>query len=150
VHRFPVETQAWRSAWEHVTPFLAFGPEVRRVIYTTNAIEALNRQPRKAIKTKGHFPNEDVAKKADLPRRHKRRAGLDQDEKLDGRAPRIQNPLRKPTTRLTTAYTVRRTPSRREPSTVECSLSRDATASLRCRAACSVLGLAALVDARAL
>jgi putative transposase len=58
-----VITQAWRNAWEHVTPFMAFPPEVRRVIYTTNAIEALNRQLRKAIKTKGHFPNEDAARK---------------------------------------------------------------------------------------
>jgi putative transposase len=61
--RFPVITQAWLNAWEYVTPFLAFPDEVRRVIYTTNAIEALNRQLRKAIKTKGHFPNEEAAKK---------------------------------------------------------------------------------------
>jgi putative transposase len=61
--RFPVITQAWLTAWEHVIPFLAFPPEVRRVIYTTNAIEALNRQLRKALKTKGHFPNEDAARK---------------------------------------------------------------------------------------
>jgi len=61
--RFPVITQAWLDAWEYVTPFLAFPPEVRRTIYTTNAIEALNRQLRKAIKTKGHFPNEDAARK---------------------------------------------------------------------------------------
>jgi putative transposase len=61
--RFPVITQAWLNAWEHVIPFLAFPDEVRRVIYTTNAIEALNRQLRKAIKTKGHFPNEEAAKK---------------------------------------------------------------------------------------
>jgi putative transposase len=61
--RFPVITQAWLNAWEYVTPFLAFAPEVRRVIYTTNAIEALNRQLRKAIKTKGHFPNEQAARK---------------------------------------------------------------------------------------
>jgi putative transposase len=61
--RFPVITQAWLNAWEYVIPFLAFGPEVRRVIYTTNAIEALNRQLRKAIKTKGHFPNEEAARK---------------------------------------------------------------------------------------
>lgn len=61
--RFPVITQAWLDAWEHVTPFLAFPPQVRRVIYTTNAIEALNRQLRKAIKTKGSFPNEDAARK---------------------------------------------------------------------------------------
>ena len=61
--RFPVITQAWLNAWEHVIPFLAFPEEVRRVIYTTNAIEALNRQLRKAIKTKGSFPNEDAARK---------------------------------------------------------------------------------------
>jgi putative transposase len=61
--RFPVITQAWLNAWEHVIPFLAFPAEVRRVIYTTNAIEALNRQLRKATKTKGSFPNEDAARK---------------------------------------------------------------------------------------
>jgi putative transposase len=61
--RFPVITQAWLDAWEYVIPFLAFPPEVRRVIYTTNAIEALNRQLRKALKTKGQFPNEDAARK---------------------------------------------------------------------------------------
>jgi len=61
--RFPVITQAWLNAWEHVIPFLAFPDEVRRVIYTTNAIEALNRQLRKAIKTKSSFPNEDAARK---------------------------------------------------------------------------------------
>jgi putative transposase len=61
--RFSPIVQAWQDAWEHVTPFLAFEPEVRRVIYTTNAIEALNRQLRKAIKTKGHFPTEDAARK---------------------------------------------------------------------------------------
>jgi putative transposase len=61
--RLPVIGQAWRSNWEYVTPFLAYEPEVRRVIYTTNAIEALNRQLRKAVKTKGHFPTEDAARK---------------------------------------------------------------------------------------
>lgn len=61
--RFPPVVQAWQDAWEHFTPFLRFTDEVRRVVYTTNAIEALNRQLRKAIKTKGHFPNEDAARK---------------------------------------------------------------------------------------
>jgi putative transposase len=61
--QLPVIGQAWRDAWEYVIPFLAFEPEVRRVIYTTNAIEALNRQLRKAVKTKGHFPTEDAARK---------------------------------------------------------------------------------------
>jgi putative transposase len=61
--QLPVITQAWRDAWEHVIPFLAFPDEVRRVIYTTNPVEALNRQLRKAVKTKGHFPSEDAARK---------------------------------------------------------------------------------------
>jgi putative transposase len=61
--KFPPVVKAWRVAWEYVIPFLAFPPEVRRVIYTTNAIEALNRQLRKAVKTKGHFPTEDAARK---------------------------------------------------------------------------------------
>jgi putative transposase len=61
--RFPVISQAWLNAWEYVIPFLAFPAEVRRVIYTTNAIEAPNRQLRKAVMTKGHFPNEEAARK---------------------------------------------------------------------------------------
>jgi putative transposase len=61
--KLPVISQAWRNSWEHVIPFLSFEPDVRRVIYTTNAIEALNRQLRKAIKTKGSFPSEDAARK---------------------------------------------------------------------------------------
>src|ERR1700733_6785625 len=61
--QLPVIGQAWRTNWEYVTPFMAFEPEVRRVIYTTNAIEALNRQLRKAVKTKGSFPSEDAARK---------------------------------------------------------------------------------------
>src|SRR2546428_5057553 len=61
--RFPVITQAWLNACEDGTPVRAFPPELRRVVYTTNAIEALNRQLRKAIKTKGHFPNEEAARK---------------------------------------------------------------------------------------
>jgi putative transposase len=61
--QLPVVGKAWRDAWEYVTPFMAFEPEVRRVIYTTNAIEALNRQLRKAVKTKGSFPSEDAARK---------------------------------------------------------------------------------------
>jgi putative transposase len=61
--QIPVIGQAWRNNWEYITPFMAFEPEVRRVIYTTNAIEALNRQLRKAVKTKGSFPTEDAARK---------------------------------------------------------------------------------------
>lgn len=51
----------WQAAWERFIPFLAFPPEVRKVIYTTNAIESLNYQLRKIIKNRGHFPNDDAA-----------------------------------------------------------------------------------------
>jgi transposase-like protein len=54
---------AWRRAWEQVIPFFAYPMEVRRVIYTTNAIESLNMQLRKIIKNRGHFPNDEAASK---------------------------------------------------------------------------------------
>jgi putative transposase len=62
-HKYPMISQSWTEHWEHVVPFLAFPPEVRRAVYTTNTIEALNRQIRKIIKTRGSFPNEDSARK---------------------------------------------------------------------------------------
>jgi putative transposase len=61
--RFPMIAPAWRRRWHEVTPFLAFPSEIRRAIYTTNAIEALNRQLRKVLKTRGHMPNEQAALK---------------------------------------------------------------------------------------
>jgi putative transposase len=61
--RYPMIGQSWRAAWEQVIPFLAFPPDVRRIVYTTNTIEALHRQVRKTIKTRGHFPTEDAARK---------------------------------------------------------------------------------------
>ena len=61
--KFPSVVAAWRRAWEHVVPFLDFPPDIRRVIYTTNAIESLNMQLRKIIKTRGHFPNDEAATK---------------------------------------------------------------------------------------
>jgi transposase-like protein len=60
---FPTVVTAWRRAWTHVIPFFAFPPEVRRVIYTTNALENVHRQLRKIIKTRGHFPNDEAATK---------------------------------------------------------------------------------------
>ena len=59
--KYPTIVQSWRRAWEHVIPFFAFPPEVRRIIYTTNAIESLHMQLRKIIKTRGHFPSDDAA-----------------------------------------------------------------------------------------
>jgi len=61
--KYPTIVQSWRRAWEHVIPFFAFPPEVRRIIYTTNAIESLHMQLRKIIKTRGHFPSDDAALK---------------------------------------------------------------------------------------
>jgi len=61
--RFPMVVAAWRRAWVHVIPFFAFPPDIRRVIYTTNALESLNAQVRKIIKTRGHFPTDDAALK---------------------------------------------------------------------------------------
>jgi putative transposase len=61
--RYPAIGQAWRRAWEHVVPFLAFAPGIRKMIYTTNAVEALHRSLRKIIKTRGSFPNDDAALK---------------------------------------------------------------------------------------
>jgi putative transposase len=61
--RYPMISASWIEHWERIVPFLAFPPDVRRVVYTTNTIEALNRQIRKIIKTRGSFPNEDSAKK---------------------------------------------------------------------------------------
>jgi putative transposase len=61
--RFPTIVKAWRSAWTHVIPFFAFPPDVRRVIYTTNALESVHARVRKIIKTRGHFPTDEAATK---------------------------------------------------------------------------------------
>jgi putative transposase len=61
--RYPMITDAWRARWEHITPFLALPEDLRRIVYTTNTIEAMHRQIRKAIKTRGHFPDEQAATK---------------------------------------------------------------------------------------
>ncbi len=55
--------EAWRRDWEHITPFLSLPEPLRKVVYTTNTIEAMHRQIRKAIKTRGHFPDEQAATK---------------------------------------------------------------------------------------
>jgi transposase-like protein len=61
--KFPTVVAAWRRAWTQVIPFFAFPPAIRRVIYTTNAIESVNAQVRKIVKTRGHFPTDDAASK---------------------------------------------------------------------------------------
>ena len=61
--RYPTIAALWRRAWDRVIPFFAFPPAVRRVIYTTNALESVNARLRKIIKTRGHFPSDDAATK---------------------------------------------------------------------------------------
>ena len=61
--KYPMISASWIENWERIVPFLAFPPDVRRAVYTTNTIEALNRQIRKIIKTRGSFPDEDSARK---------------------------------------------------------------------------------------
>ena len=61
--RYPAISQSWRRAWAEVIPFFAFPNEVRRIIYTTNAIEALNSKLRRAVRARGHFPSDEAATK---------------------------------------------------------------------------------------
>ncbi len=61
--RFPTVVASWRRAWAHVIPFLAFPPAIRRVLYTTNALESVHARLRHIIKTRGHFPHDEAATK---------------------------------------------------------------------------------------
>lgn len=61
--KYPAIAQSWRRNWEAVIPFFAFAVEVRKIIYTTNAIESLNASVRKAVRSKGHFPSDQAATK---------------------------------------------------------------------------------------
>lgn len=61
--RFPPIATLWRRHWDHVRPVFQYPPEIRRILYTTNAIESLHMQLRKIIKTRGHFPNDEATGK---------------------------------------------------------------------------------------
>ena len=61
--KYPMIAQSWRARWDYIIPFLSLPADLRKAVYTTNSIEGLNRQIRKAIKTRGHFPDEDAATK---------------------------------------------------------------------------------------
>jgi putative transposase len=61
--QYPTIAPMWRRAWDYVTPLFAFPPAIRKMIYTTNAVESLNRSLRKVIKTRGSFPTDDAALK---------------------------------------------------------------------------------------
>jgi putative transposase len=62
-HKYPMIADSWRARWEYIIPFLCLPIDLRRAVYTTNSIENLNRQIRKSIKTRGHFPDEQAATK---------------------------------------------------------------------------------------
>jgi len=61
--KYPAIVQSWRRNWEEVIPFFAFPADVRRIIYTTNAIESLNSSLRRAVRVRGHFPSDEAATK---------------------------------------------------------------------------------------
>jgi len=61
--KYPSIPQSWRRAWGEVVPFYAFSDDVRRIVYTTNVIEALNSKLRRAVRARGHFPHDDAAAK---------------------------------------------------------------------------------------
>lgn len=61
--KYPAIALAWRRNWDRVIPFFACPEGVRKIIYTTNAIEALNAKLRRAVKIRGHFPTDDAATK---------------------------------------------------------------------------------------
>ena len=61
--KYPMIAASWRARWDHIVPFLSLPADLRRAVYTTNSIENLNRQIRKSIKTRGHFPDEQAATK---------------------------------------------------------------------------------------
>lgn len=61
--KYPTVFRAWHTRWPEIVPFLAYPPEVRKILYTTNIIESLNAQLRKVLRPKGHFPNDDAVLK---------------------------------------------------------------------------------------
>jgi transposase-like protein len=61
--KYPAVVRLWENAWEEFTPFLRFDAEIRRIVCTTNAIESVNARIRRAVKVRGHFPNEQAALK---------------------------------------------------------------------------------------
>ncbi len=114
----------WENAWAEFVPFLAFDAEIRRVICTTNAIESVNARIRRAVKARGHFPNEQAALKCvymaimSLDPTGTGRSTL--DDALETRVERLRDRLRRPPGRRTQvvsfnpSYTVRLTDSGRE------------------------------------
>jgi hypothetical protein len=89
--RYPAIGHAWRRAWDYVVPFLAFAPGICKMIYTTNAVEALHRSLRKTIKTRGSFP---MRAEAALPCHQECRLALAARHRMDNRHAPIRQPVR--------------------------------------------------------
>ena len=93
--KYPAISPSWRMDWPRLTVFFEYGPEIRKVIYTTNAIESLNYSLRKLLKTRGVFPNEEVD---------------DADPRLESRDQSVRHPVRPQGTGMNISYTVNLTP----------------------------------------
>ncbi len=112
---YPAMIRSWRNSWDEFVPFLEFPPELRRVVYTTNAIESLNARFRRAVRHRGHFPQRTSRHESPLPCRHRPTQEPNQphrqDQRLESHPQRLDRPLRRPDRRLhsmnttTTGYT---------------------------------------------
>ena len=118
--QLPVIGQAWRNSWEYITPFLAFEPEVRRVDLHDQRDRSVEPPAPQSDQDQGQLPQRGRRPQAHLPRDPERRAAMDADPRLDESPTRVQDPLRRPTARLThqPAYTESRTPSCELPTQV--------------------------------
>ncbi|GGW58181.1 hypothetical protein GCM10010503_39010 [Streptomyces lucensis JCM 4490] len=99
--KYPAIVKLWENAWEEFTPFLRFDTEIRRIVCTTNAIESVNARIRRAVKVRGHFPNEQAPLKCvpqgdHVARSHGQGPGP-LDHALEDRTERLRHHLRRPT-----------------------------------------------------
>ena len=99
--KYPMIADSWRERWENIIPFLALPADLRSAVYTTNSIENLNRQIRKSDQDPRALPRRTGRHQAHLPRHPAIRTQMAQGLQLDRRPPRPQDPLRRPTPRLT-------------------------------------------------
>ena len=101
--RYPAIVRLWENAWAEFVPFLAFDPEIRRVICTTNAIESVNARIRRAVRARGHFPTEQARPQVRLPGHHEpgphRHRPQTLGHPLEERPERLRHRLRRPTVR---------------------------------------------------
>ena len=94
---YPTISQMWRRNWEHLTPFFAYPADIRKVIYTTNAVESLNMSLRKVIKTRGSFPTQEAAMKLlYLALEHIAKKWTKPVQRLESRLAAIRDPARRP------------------------------------------------------